>query len=107
MVSTTSVTVQSWQSTETPDEVSIHQLMTAEGLKIYRWSNAPAEVYDAHTHDFHKVVYVVDGSITFNLPEHDQSLYLKIGDRMDLPAGIVHEAVVGDDGVVCLEGHRY
>ena len=102
-----SASVQPWQGVESPDETTLRQVMMDEGLKLYRWSNAPGEFYDAHTHDFHKVIYVVDGSVTFILPDQGQSLILNIGDRMDLPAGIVHEAAVGDEGVVCLEGHRY
>jgi hypothetical protein len=30
---------------------------------------------------------------------------LNAGDRLDLPAGIVHDADVGPQGVVCLEAH--
>jgi hypothetical protein len=28
-----------------------------------------------------------------------------VGDRLDLPAGTAHDAVVGPDGVTCLEAH--
>jgi hypothetical protein len=27
------------------------------------------------------------------------------GDRLDLPAGVLHNAAVGRSGVVCLEAH--
>ena len=30
---------------------------------------------------------------------------LEVGDRLDLPAGTRHDAVVGRDGVTCLEAH--
>lgn len=62
-------------------------------------------MYAAHSHSYDKVIYVVRGSITFGLPELDQQLTLKPGDRFDLPAGIIHNAVVGAQGVVCLEAH--
>jgi quercetin dioxygenase-like cupin family protein len=52
------------------------------------------------------VIYAVQGSITFGLPELGRQLILKAGDRLDLPAGIVHDAVVGSQGVVCLEAHK-
>jgi hypothetical protein len=48
----------------------------------------------------------VSGSITFGLPELDRKLTLNPGDRLDLPRGAVHDALVGPNGVVCLEGHR-
>jgi quercetin dioxygenase-like cupin family protein len=78
--------------------------MIAEGLAPYRWSNGPGDVYGAHTHPYDKVIYVVEGSITFGVP--GRQLELHPGDRLDLPAGTRHDARVGPDGVVCLEGHR-
>ncbi len=80
--------------------------MKSEGLAYYRWSNSPNDVYPAHDHPYHKVIYVLEGSITFGLPAHDERINLSAGDRLDLPAGISHNAVVGRTGVVCLEGHR-
>ena len=72
----------------------------------YRWSNGPNDRYQAHSHGYHKVIYVVSGSITFGLPESKESVTLAAGDRLDLPAGVRHDAVVGPNGVVCLEDHR-
>jgi quercetin dioxygenase-like cupin family protein len=86
-----------------PDEAGLRQRMAEEGLAPYRWSNAPRDVYGAHTHPYHKVIYVVEGSITFGVP--GQQIELRAGDRLDLPAGTRHDAVVGVDGVVCLEAH--
>lgn len=80
--------------------------MENEGLDPYTWSNGPFDMYSAHSHGFDKVIYVVQGSITFGLPELGQSLTLNAGDRLDLPAGVVHNAKVGAEGVVCLEGHK-
>lgn len=80
--------------------------MTDEGLSPYTWSNGPHDVYAAHSHGYDKVIYVTQGSITFGLPELGQQLMLKTGDRLDLPAHIVHDAVVGAQGVTCLEAHR-
>lgn len=79
--------------------------MANEGLSYYTWSNGPFDVYSAHSHGYDKVIYVIQGSITFGLPELGQSLTLNAGDRLDLPAGVVHNAHVGAEGVICLEGH--
>jgi quercetin dioxygenase-like cupin family protein len=100
------VIVQSWPREEAPTESTIHQMMTEEGVPPYRWSNGPGDVYAAHTHSYHKVIYVVQGSITFGLPKEGRKVSLQAGDRLDLPAGVRHDAVVGPEGVVCLEGHR-
>ena len=80
--------------------------MAEEGLSPYAWSNGPHDIYSAHTHSYNKVIYVVQGSITFGLPELSKKLTLKAGDRLDLPAGTVHDANVGSQGVVCLEAHK-
>ena len=89
-----------------PGESAIRRKMAGEGLDPYRWSNGPGDVYGAHSHGFDKVIYVVSGSITFGLPDTGGKLMLNAGDRLELPAGIRHDAVVGESGVVCLEGHR-
>lgn len=88
------------------DEQAMAEEMKAEGLSYYHWSNGPGDVYAPHQHSYHKVIYVVQGSITFGLPETNEALVLNTGDRLDLPAGIIHDAVVGPNGVACLEGHR-
>jgi quercetin dioxygenase-like cupin family protein len=103
---TKEVTVQEWEREESPSKQKIRQMMAEEGLSPYQWSNAPGDVYGAHSHSYHKVIYVVEGSITFGLPDRGEKVPLQTGDRLDLPAGIRHDAVVGPNGVVCLEGHK-
>ena len=99
-------TVIRWKGPERPREEDLRARLEAEGLAPYRWSNAPGDRYAPHTHPYHKTLYVVEGSITFHLPALDRSLELGPGDRLELPAGLLHSAVVGPRGVVCLEGHR-
>ena len=94
-----------WADSDPPTESSLMQLCADEGLSPYQWSNGPNDVYSAHQHFYDKVIYVVRGSITFGLPEKGQKLLLQAGDRLDLPANTVHDAVVGSEGVVCLEAH--
>jgi len=95
-----------WPDSTTPTETKLKQLCADQGLSPYPWSNGPHDVYSAHSHSYDKVIYVVRGSITFGLPELGEKLTLKAGDRLDLPAGTVHDAVVGADGVLCLEAHK-
>jgi quercetin dioxygenase-like cupin family protein len=85
------------------------ELMTrlrAEASGCYSWSNGPGDRYVAHHHNYEKVLYCVDGSITFVLENEGERIDLKPGDRMVLPAGTVHSAVVGAAGCTCIEGHR-
>ncbi|HEX6385967.1 MAG TPA: cupin domain-containing protein [Anaerolineae bacterium] len=100
------VKVNRWPAAETPTETTIRQILAQENLRPYQWSNGPGDVYSAHRHAYHKVIYVVEGSITFGLPDKGQSIELHPGDRLDLPAGVTHDATVGRHGVVCLEAHR-
>ena len=51
------------------------------------------------------MIYVVRGSITSLLPQTNESLETRAGDRIELPRGTVHAAHVGPHGVTCLEGH--
>jgi uncharacterized protein YjlB len=95
-----------WADPVTPAQATLWHLMTDEGLNPYSWSNSPFDVYAAHSHSYDKVIYVVQGSITFGLPQLGKQLTLKAGDRLDLPAGTVHDAQVGAQGVVCLEAHK-
>jgi uncharacterized protein YjlB len=94
-----------WAESTPPTESKLMQLCAEQRLHPYQWSNGPHDTYAAHSHGYDKVIYVVKGSITFGLPQLGQKLALKAGDRLDLPAGIVHDAVVGAQGVVCLEAH--
>ena len=89
--------------------VSLDELMTrlrAEATGCYSWSNGPGDRYAPHSHTYEKVLYCVDGSITFMLEPEGRRLDLKAGDRMVLPAGTIHSAAVGPAGCTCIEGKR-
>lgn len=94
-----------WSGEQMPTEAALHHILHSEGLSAYRWSNGPGDVYAAHTHAYHKVIYVLSGSITFGLPDEGQHITVYPGDRLELPAGVRHDALVGAEGVVCLEAH--
>ena len=85
--------------------------LQAEGLTGGSWSNGPGDVYAAHEHGYDKVLVVTAGSIRFGLPGTRStgggaaSVELDVGDRLELPAGTVHDAVVGPRGVSCFEAH--
>ncbi|MCJ7535560.1 MAG: cupin domain-containing protein [Anaerolineales bacterium] len=98
--------VETWNGDSSPSEEDLRRLLGEQGLSGYRWSNSPGDVYGAHSHPFQKIIYVLQGSITFILPEQGEQVQLNSGDRLDLPEGMVHEAVVGPQGVICLEAHQ-
>jgi quercetin dioxygenase-like cupin family protein len=82
-------------------ERAARTVFAVEGVSPQAWSNGPRDQYSTHTHDFHKILVCVAGSITFHTPEGDVAL--TEGDRLDLPAGTPHSATVGPGGVRCLE----
>jgi quercetin dioxygenase-like cupin family protein len=85
--------------------VDLRARLAAEGLDPGAWTNGPGDTYAAHAHDYDKVIVVKAGSITFGLPVDGETLRLAAGDRLELPSGTLHDAIVGRDGVTCLEAH--
>jgi len=83
----------------------VEERLRAEGLDPGAWSNGAGDRYAAHEHGYDKVIVVAQGSIRFGLPDAGRSVDLDTGDRLELPAGTRHDAVVGPRGVMCLEAH--
>jgi quercetin dioxygenase-like cupin family protein len=93
-------------------EAELRERLAVEGLAppgatlwFTSWSNGPGDRYPAHRHDYDKVLLVERGSIVFALPEQGRAVELSAGHRLDLPAGTLHAATVGREGVACLEAH--
>ena len=96
-----------WEEIDWPDEDQLRQLMVKEGLAPQLWTADNGFRFDVHTHDYHKVVCCLEGSIWFTFPDDpDNVIELEPGDRLDLPAGIRHAALTGMDGVACLEARK-
>ncbi len=103
----TAPTLTPWPSgTPEPSESELDALFRHEGLLPSWWSNAPGDRYGAHSHPYHKVLYCARGSIRFQL-EDGRHFDLSPGDRLDVPPGIVHAALVGPSGVTCVEAARH
>jgi mannose-6-phosphate isomerase-like protein (cupin superfamily) len=79
--------------------------LRGEGLHPSAWANGPGDRYAAHKHPYDKVIVVDRGSIRFGLPQSGEIVELAEGDRLELPTGTHHDAVVGSVGVACLEAH--
>jgi quercetin dioxygenase-like cupin family protein len=85
------------------DEAGVRALLESEGLTAETWGNRPLERYGEHRHAYDKVLVCAAGSIAFRLRELGRDVALVAGDRLELPAGTLHGADVGEDGVTCLE----
>jgi hypothetical protein len=87
--------------------------MRSAGLTPRAWGNGPGDRYGWHRHDYHKVLYCVEGAIVFHTRSEGDSapsdtaglsdIALGPGDRLDIPPGIDHAATVGAAGVRCIE----
>lgn len=76
-----------------------------EGCSAPRpWANGPGDAYGRHAHPYHKVLFCLEGSITFHLRDGDVTLVA--GDRLDLEPATEHGATVGPKGCSCVEASR-
>ena len=87
-----------------PTEAQLHDDLVREGLRPTRWANDPKFAYGAHDHPYGKVLVVVSGSITFTIGG-ERVVHMRSGDRLTVPPRTPHSALVGSEGVVCLEAH--
>lgn len=96
-------------ATRTPSAVAgerdAFRAFRGEGCSRPRpWGNGPGDAYGWHEHGYHKVLFCLDGSITFHLRDGDVTL--EAGDRLDLEPGTEHAATVGPGGCSCVEASR-
>jgi mannose-6-phosphate isomerase-like protein (cupin superfamily) len=101
------VQVTPWAGSAPPSPEELEAVLRCEGLEPHWWANGPGDVYAPHEHPYHKVLFCAEGSITFVVEPGNLKLEIRPGDRMDLPRGTRHSAVVGPRGVRCVEGWRY
>lgn len=99
-------TLTAWPHEVPPTEQALDALLRNEGLSPRWWSNGPGDRYAPHSHAYHKVLYCARGAIRFVISPDGQRFDLAPGDRLDLPPGVVHAAVVGPEGVTCVEAPR-
>ena len=97
------VKVTRWQGGQHPTLLAITQMMRHEGLRPHMWVNSANHRFAVRSHGYHKVLYVIDGVLDITLPDSNQQLRLRGGDRIDIPAGVRYGALVGNSGAKCLE----
>lgn len=92
-----------WTGGQHPTLSAITRQMQKEGLRPYVWDNTPNYRYAVRTHGYHKIMYVVEGNIEVTLPDSNQRVRLRSGDRVEIPAGVRHGAIIGSSGAKCVE----
>ena len=97
------VRVTRWSGGQHPTLSVISRHMQKEGLRPYQWDNAPNHRYAVRSCGYAKVVYVVEGTLEITLPDCNQRVRLRAGDRVEIPAGVRHGTIVGSSGAKCVE----
>ncbi|HEY7617331.1 MAG TPA: cupin domain-containing protein [Terriglobales bacterium] len=92
-----------WTGGQHPTLSVITRQMQKEGLRPYVWDNTPNYRYAVRTHGYNKVMYVIEGNIEVTLPDSNQRVKLRAGDRLEIPAGVRHGAIIGSSGAKCVE----
>jgi quercetin dioxygenase-like cupin family protein len=92
-----------WPHGKPPNRSQLDVILRREGLPPNWWSNAPGDIYGAHSHSYHKVLFCADGGITFRIEPAGPDYVMRPGDRLEIPAGTSHSAIVGREGVTCVE----
>ena len=95
-----------WRGAQHPTLQTITRQMEQEGLRPYAWSNGPNFRIAARSHGSTKILYCLEGSLELLLPDINQSIVLRPGDRVELPRGVRHAATTGPRGARCLESTR-
>ncbi len=95
--------IRRWRGGQHPSLSTITRLMQSEGLRPYLWTNTPNQRQAVRSHGYNKVLYVVDGQLEAIFPDSNQRVKMRSGDRLDVPKGVRHGAIVGSSGVKCLE----
>jgi len=86
-------------------EAALRKAIEAQGFSVTRYVYAPGTRFAAHSHGTDKIDAVLSGR--FKLGVKAQGVVLEAGDRVFVPAGVVHTAeVVGDEAVVSLDAVR-
>lgn len=86
-------------------EAALRAAIEARGYTVTRYVYPPGTRFPAHSHGVDKIDAVLSGR--FRMGTEGASVDLTAGDRLYVPAGLVHTAeVVGTEPVVSLDGVR-
>lgn len=71
---------------------------------VYEWQDPAGTVYDEHAHDGKVALMVTDGSVTVVLRGNTREI--AAGERINIPSGVPHSAVVGPTGWIAIIGEE-
>lgn len=86
------------------DQKNFEAILKNEGFPIiYSWHDDPGTVYESHIHRGRVSFYVTNGSVTFS---GGINKTVSAGERIDVPPGIAHSALVGPEGCDYIVGQE-
>lgn len=71
---------------------------------VYEWQDPAGKVYEEHSHKGKVSIFVTDGSIFFDFSGKKKEV--KANERFNIPAGVLHSAVVGPQGWIVIIGEE-
>jgi mannose-6-phosphate isomerase-like protein (cupin superfamily) len=80
------------------------QLQKQGFTHTYVWQDGAEVFYPDHTHDKLTAHVILDGGMKLIMNGKSRTLYP--GDRFDIPAGVVHSAIMGPRGCRYLIGEK-
>ena len=87
------------------DQQSLERRLHQEGfLHTYVWQDGSNAFYPDHTHPTETAHIILDGEMT--LTQAGETRSYKVGERCDVPAGVVHSAKMGPSGCRYLIGEK-
>ena len=79
--------------------------LESEYPHVYEWQDPAGTEYPSHAHNGKVSLFVTDGSITFSIAGEQKEV--KAGERLDIPPGVEHSAVVGPQGWIVIVGEEF
>ncbi|HUK31522.1 MAG TPA: cupin domain-containing protein [Candidatus Acidoferrum sp.] len=87
------------------DVNALEKQLRGEGFAhTYVWQDGPPANYPDHTHPTETAHIILEGEMT--LTSGGASQTYRVGERCDVPAGVVHSARMGPNGCLYLIGER-
>ncbi len=92
-----------WSKSEPPNLSSVAKQFKAEGYTPYQWNITPNYIHPPRSDKQHKILQVAEGTVIATNLETNQTVTLRVGDRLEIAAGVRYSLKVGTKGATCLE----
>lgn len=81
-------------------EIELLQLVREDGFDPYKITDGPGYVYQPHSHPETKEIVCLKGSMVVEVENH--KFPFNPGDKIVIPGGVIHSAIVGERGCTYL-----